>query len=158
MIYETSGDILYSRADLIAHGVAPGDRFREGLARSLREQWPRLARDFRHYCEAVQPPPGGLWIWHGCGVHVANLLTKEGGATCLSYVHRALSQLVKEIESEHYGSVALPKLGTGPGGLHWEKVWPAIEEHLGPLKIPVYVYTRFDPGRRAEEPEVLLAS
>ena len=42
MIHEVSGDILESRAEAIAHGVAPNDHFDSGLARALRERWPSM--------------------------------------------------------------------------------------------------------------------
>ena len=42
MIYEVSGDILLSKAQAIAHGVAPNDHFTNGLALSLRERYPAL--------------------------------------------------------------------------------------------------------------------
>lgn len=165
MIYEVSGDILYSRAGLIAHGVAPGDHFTQGLALGLREQWPALTKDFRHYCQTAHPQPGGLWMWHGPGVHIANLLTQEAaydhgskpGRAQLGYVNHALRELVREIEANHYSSVALPKLATGIGDLPWDKVWPLVENHLGGLKIPVYLYTQYVSGVRAEEPMVLSA-
>jgi O-acetyl-ADP-ribose deacetylase (regulator of RNase III) len=42
MIKEVSGDILLSKAQVIAHGVAPNDPFHNGLALQLREQWPAM--------------------------------------------------------------------------------------------------------------------
>lgn len=61
MIQYVSGDILLSGAAAIAHGVAPNDDFKQGLALSLREQWPALYKDFRHYCKTTHPKEGGLW-------------------------------------------------------------------------------------------------
>lgn len=58
MIKEVSGDILLSKADAIVHGVAPYDHFDSGLALSLREQWPSLFKDFKHYCHQFNPKPG----------------------------------------------------------------------------------------------------
>ena len=46
MIHEVKGDILLSHAQVIAHAIAPHDRFEHGLALSLREQWPAMARDY----------------------------------------------------------------------------------------------------------------
>lgn len=37
MIKEVSGDLLLTRAQVIAHGVAPNDPFHTGLALQLRE-------------------------------------------------------------------------------------------------------------------------
>ena len=49
MLKEVTGDILLSTAGAIAHGIAPHDNFKQGLALSLREQWPGMYKDFRHY-------------------------------------------------------------------------------------------------------------
>lgn len=38
MIHEVAGDILLTKAQAIAHGVAPNDPFDQGLARALREK------------------------------------------------------------------------------------------------------------------------
>lgn len=61
MLKEVTGDILLSTAAAIAHGVAPNDNFKQGLALALREQWPGMYKDFRHYCQTYNPKPGSAW-------------------------------------------------------------------------------------------------
>lgn len=160
MIHEVTGDILLSRAQAIAHGVAPNDHFDQGLALALRERWPSMAKDFRHYAHQEHPSPGGVWFWGGAGgVRVFNLMTQEGshergshpGKATTSHVRHSLQALAKELESEGIESVALPRLATGVGGLDWDEVQPIIKETLGSLKIPVYVYSRYEKGVQAEE-------
>ena len=76
MIYEVSGDILKTKAQAIAHGVAPNDPFNQGLAHALREQWPALYKDFRHYCHTSHPAVGDVWMWGSVGgVRIVNLMT-----------------------------------------------------------------------------------
>ena len=58
MIRDVHGDILLSKADVVAHGVAPNDDFSNGLALALRERWPAMYKDFRHYCQTTHPAPG----------------------------------------------------------------------------------------------------
>jgi len=67
VLKEVSGDILLSKAEAIAHGVAPGDHFNQGLALSLREHYPAMAKDFRHYCQLSHPKPGEIWASRGRG-------------------------------------------------------------------------------------------
>jgi O-acetyl-ADP-ribose deacetylase (regulator of RNase III) len=38
MLKEVAGDILLTKADMVAHGVAPNDGYANGLALSLRQQ------------------------------------------------------------------------------------------------------------------------
>ena len=55
MIRYVSGDLLQSKAQLIAHGVAPNDNFHQGLASALRDYWPALFKVFRHFCQSLDP-------------------------------------------------------------------------------------------------------
>ena len=64
----------------------------------------------------------------------------------------ALRALVHLADTEGFASLALPRLATGVGGLDWSDVRPVIEERLGGLGIPVYVYSEFHAGQQAEEP------
>ncbi len=166
MIHEVSGDILLSAANAIAHGVAPGDHFNQGLALALREQWPSMAKDFRHWCYQSSPKPGTAWIWSGTGARVVCLLTQEesdgnsqhGGKAHLEYVNHSLKALRHLVEKEGITSLALPRLATGVGGMNWSDVKPLVEKHLGDLKIPVFLYVEYRPEHQANEPLEATAS
>ena len=159
MIHEVSGDILLSKAQAIAHGVAPDDDFAQGLALALRENWPAMYKDFRHFCHTHHPKPGGAWSWGGPGVRVINLLTQEApdhhrghpGRAKLTHVRHALQELRQIIVDESLRSVALPRVATGVGGLDWDEVRPLIDQYLGDVEAEVYVYADFKPGVKAAE-------
>ena len=160
MIKEVHGDILLSSAQAIAHGVSPNDNFAQGLALALREQWPALYKDFRHFCQTAHPKAGEAWVWTSAeGKRIVSLLTQEAayghgekpGEATLPNVNHALRQLRKIAETEKFGSLALPRLATGVGRLDWNDVRPLLDEHLGELQIPVYVYTKYEKGVKAVE-------
>lgn len=160
MIREVSGDILLTKAEAIAHGVAPNDSFATGLAHSLREQWPGMYKDFRHFCQTQHPKSGGAWIWSGPGgKRIVNLMTQEAayghgekpGRATLENVNHTLRELKKLIEHEKLTSVALPRLATGVGGLKWDDVRLLIQKHLGDVGIPILVYNEFHAGVTADE-------
>lgn len=159
MIHEVRGDILLSRADLIAHGVAPNDDFASGLALALRERWPAMYKDFRHFCHLSHPAEGELWIWSGPGARIANLFTQKAayghgarpGAATLEHVNAALRALRRSVEKEGIASLALPRLATGVGRLSWGDVRPLIDKHLGDLPIPISLYAVYEPGHAADE-------
>jgi O-acetyl-ADP-ribose deacetylase (regulator of RNase III) len=160
MLKEVAGDILLSKAQVIAHGVAPGDHFNQGLALALRERYPAMARDFRHYCQLQNPKAGEVWAWAGAdGQRIVNLMTQQeapgkhshpGKATAHN-VNVALRNLRHLIENEGFTSVALPRLATGVGGLDWEEVRGLIENQLSDLEIPVHIYAEYKPGVEATE-------
>ncbi|MCA8965153.1 MAG: macro domain-containing protein [Planctomycetes bacterium] len=165
MIHELSGDLLLSRADLIVHGVAPHDDFKHGLALALREKFPAMYKDFRHFCHQQNPKPGTAWLWAGVdhrgeAVRIAALFTQEPpdhpggrpGKAQTGYVNQALHTLRKLITDEKVTSVALPRLATGVGGLDWQHVEPLVRAQLGSLDVPICVYTEFKPGFGATEP------
>ena len=162
MIYEVEGDILLSSAQAIAHGIAPNDPMDTGLARSLHEKFPSMHKDFHHWCHQSHPKSGKAWIWRGVsGTRIINLITQDGGydrgsrpgKATLKHVRDSLKELVKIVKKESITSLAVPRVATGKGGLHWEAVKPIIEEKLKDLDIPVYLYSTFDEGKKAKEPQ-----
>ena len=161
MLYEVAGDILKSKAQVIAHGVAANDPMKQGLALSLHEQYPAMHKDFHHWCKTSHPGTGEAWMWGAAGnVRIVNLLTQEGGhdhgskpgKASAKSVGDALRSLAKMAAKEGFTSIALPRLATGVGGLQWEEVAPLLEKRLADIGIPVYVYTEYHAGAQAEEP------
>ncbi|MFV3369142.1 macro domain-containing protein [Pseudomonas sp. NY15435] len=165
MIRYVEGDILLSKAQVIAHGIAPQDHFDSGLALDLRERWPSMVRDYRHASHSNAPKPGSIWIWSGVDADgstrcIANLLTqgmqgdgraaKPAGATVENVGH-CLKELARYLQSEHVESVALPRLATGVGGLDWKEVKPQVERYLGDLDVSVVVYETYRRGVVAVE-------
>jgi O-acetyl-ADP-ribose deacetylase (regulator of RNase III) len=115
MIREVQGDILLSRADVIAHGSTRGivNLLTQGMQSQDKAARPLKAR--------------------------------------LEDVNRALRALARHVQDEGVKSVALPRLATGVGALDWTDVKPLIEQHLGPLGIPVLVYEVYRKGVEADE-------
>ena len=159
MIHEVSGDILLAEVDAIAHGDAPNDDFHQGLALSLRDSWPAMYKDFKHYCHSHMPKVGSSWTWGSAtGPRIVALFTQEPterhhghghpGKASDSNVNHALKALRAEIVAEGWKSVALPKLATGVGGLEWDHVRPLIDRHLGDLDADVYVVTTYRAGEK----------
>lgn len=160
MIKEVKGDILLTGAQAIAHGVAPNDHFDRGLALSLRANYPAMAKDFRHFCRLKNPPPGEVWMWGTVDkFRIFNLMTQEPakslnghpGSATVQNVNQCLKNLAKELKNENIESVALPKLATGYGKMDWDDVLPLIKKHLKDVDIPVYVYSTYVKGQKAEE-------
>ncbi|MGR9086909.1 MAG: macro domain-containing protein [Gammaproteobacteria bacterium] len=161
MIYKVEGDILLSKARAIAHGVGINDPMDKGLALELHKKYPAMHKDFHRWCHQHNTKPGEAWIWHGPDdVRIVHLITQEGmdshdhrhGKATLVNVRHALNALLKIIDHEKLASIALPRLATGVGDLDWDDVWPIIDNILGGLTIPVYVYGAYQPGHQADEP------
>ena len=161
MIFEVTGDILLSTAQAVAHGISPNEHFDSGLALALREKWPALAKDFRHYAHQVHPKAGEIWTWGGVGgIRIFNLMTQDGehthgskpGRATVANVNHCLRRLRHELEKEKIKSLAIPALATGVGGLAWKDVKPLVSQHLGDCGISVYLYETYRKGQKANEP------
>ena len=57
----------------------------------------------------------------------------HSGKAKLQYIDKALKKLSYKAIEDKYKSIALPKLGTGIGGLDWKEVYPIIIKHLSDL-------------------------
>ncbi len=160
MIKKVEGDILLSDAQVIVHGVAANGPMNQGLAKALHEKYPVMHKDFHHWCHQHHPKPGSAWLWAGLdGKRIVNLITQNGGyghgahpeKATLANVKHALKALHKMAVKEKFESMALPRLATGVGGLEWDDIEPLIENNLGDLDIPVYIYEVFRPGIKGDE-------
>ena len=159
MINYVDGDILYSKADAIAHGVAPNDHFNQGLAMSLKEKWPDLYKDFRHYSHTHHPKEGTIWSWNGDSKLVVTMMTQEHapsqnslpGKSKSSYVNHCLRELKKEMTKKKMNSLALPKVATGVGGLEWDEVKALIENNFKDSEFNIYVYEKYTKDKEANE-------
>ncbi len=160
MLHEVTGDILLSKASVIVHGVSPKDSFNQGLALSIREMWPALYKDFRHYCSTYNPKPGTLWTWGGTGnTRIISLFTQDAsegrdshpGKATLPNLNHCFKELKKEVKAQGFKSVAITKIATGVGGLRWEEVKPLMWESMADIGVPVYVYSTFKKGETAKE-------
>lgn len=160
MFQEVEGDILLTEAQAIVHGVAPNDDFKHGLAFSLKEKYPKLYKDFRHFSHGNHPKEGSMWTWETeDGKKIFNLFTQEHakghgslpGKATTSYVNHCFKDLKKELQKHGVASIAIPKIATGVGGLEWEDVKPIIEKHLAELNIPIYLYETYRKDQQAEE-------
>ncbi len=160
MIHEVTGDILHSKAHAIAHGVAPNDPHNQGLALALRENWPSMYKDFRHFCQTSHPKPGSTWAWASPeGKRIVALFTQEAayghgakpGHATSEHINHALKELRRQSEVEGFESLALPRLATGVGGMTWDEVRSLIDKHLADLHIPIFLYVTYHQGMQADE-------
>ena len=151
---------MLTDADALAHGISPTDHFDSGLALTLRQDWPALYKDFRHWLHSAHPKPGELWVWSAAnGKRIVNLYTQEAGhgehskpgRASYANLNHCLRELQQWVIKEKIQSLALPRLATGVGTLEWNQVQPLIQSHLGSLDIPIYIYTTFKKGVKADE-------
>ena len=160
MLISVKGDILFTGAQAIVQGVGVRDPMDRGLALQLKNQYPLLFKDFDRWCYQHDTQPGEAWLWEAPDKRrIINLITHENTLerenhyykATLKHIKHTLAALVKIIHHEKLASLAFPKMGTGLGDLDWDDVRPLIEQQLGHLAIPVFIYEKYCPGQRGEE-------
>lgn len=106
----------------IAIEVSKDEHYKSPYLKSLKENWPSLAHDYRHYCHTYNPNTGDIWIWTSPeGQKFIHLVIDEKGADPhphnlvnadrLQSFKKALKKLKKVTEDENINKVELPKVG-----------------------------------------------
>ncbi|MBY0451580.1 MAG: hypothetical protein K2P92_01010 [Bdellovibrionaceae bacterium] len=106
----------------IAIEVSQDEHYVSPYLKSLKENWPSLARDYRHYCHTVSPKTGELWTWtspEGQKFFHLVLDAKSDHSVSENMAHaqrlqsfkRALKELKKVAEAEKIKAIELPKIG-----------------------------------------------
>jgi len=150
----TSGDTLLTKAQTIAHGVAPGENYPTGFALALRNRFPDCADDFKRACRAKNLEPGQLHLWRGPEKWILNLLTQDAAYSRDvrttrahgKYLRKALRELARASEKMEITSIAMPRICAGLGKMKWIEVKSILEDEPADVSIPVFVYERFQQG------------
>lgn len=137
MIKHIRGNLIDNagRAEAIAHGVNCKGFMGAGVAKAVRQRWPDMYAVYRAACEKEQDPLslGQVLFWGApSGLIIANIATQvgigRGVQADLGAIEQGLIKTAKWLSVAGLTSLAIPHIGSGLGGLSWEKnVWPVVE-------------------------------
>lgn len=150
MIYTREGDLLRSNMDVIAHGCNCFNTMGSGIARQIREQFPKA------YIADLTTAPGDYGKMgtftsaEQNGKIVYNLYTqyrygRDPNVVYLEYDHlqNALDAMKKDLQSRGiYDTVSLglPMIGCGLANGDWSMVSDVIEHVFDDKDVYIYVY------------------
>lgn len=146
-----TGDLFVNRfgANALAHGCNCQGSMGAGVAVGFRERYPAMYEEYRRRCKA-EPRAfnlGDAWLWKEPGKPwVFNLGTQEGywrSRATYEAVRESLTKMREQADAEQVGSVAIPRIGAGLGGLSWKKVRQVIEEVFADWPGTLYVYEEY---------------
>jgi O-acetyl-ADP-ribose deacetylase (regulator of RNase III) len=146
-----TGDLFASSARTLVNPVNCVGVMGAGLAAEFRRRFPDLDADYRRRCAAGQVRLGQPYLYRtAAGVQVINFPTKGDwrAPSRLADVDQGLAYLAAHATGWQLGSLAVPALGAGLGGLSWEQVGPLLYRHLRGFGISVAVYA--PPGTPSE--------
>lgn len=102
----------------IALEVSRDEHYKSPYLKSLKENWPSLAKDFRHYCHVFHPKTGDIWVWTSPeGQKFFHMVLDEKVAdqhvdgNRLQSFKKALKKVKKIVEEENIKVLELPHVG-----------------------------------------------
>lgn len=147
MIHYVKGNLLDAPTQALVNTVNTVGVMGKGIALQFKETFPDNFRHYQKVCKAGGLEPGGLLLHQEISLNgpriIVNFATKKEWFRNSQYewIEKGLVELVHEIQARNIKSIAIPPLGSGNGGLDWERVKPMIEEHLTPLAgVEVLIY------------------
>lgn len=155
MIHLKTGNILDSEAQALVNTVNTVGVMGKGIALQFKNQFPHNYKLYRDACKNKELTVGELLITEEESLLtgkkiIVNFPTKTHWRkpSEYEYISRGLISLANIIEERQIKSIAIPPLGSGNGGLDWNKVKPMIIETLKNHNCEVYLY---EPGTAIKE-------
>jgi O-acetyl-ADP-ribose deacetylase (regulator of RNase III) len=132
MIEIVQGNILEADAEAIVNAVNCVGVMGKGLALQFKKTHPANFQAYRRECAAGQVHPGQMFIYATGRMdkpkYIINFPTKRHWRDRSRYddIQAGLTSLVEDVGRLGIGSIAVPPLGCGLGGLEWTEVRPLI--------------------------------
>lgn len=148
MIYCVKGNILHSPSEAKVNPVNCVGVMGKGLALQFKKAYPKNFEDYKPACDSGLVRLGEMFITvyaehEGVKKYIINFPTKKhwSDKSSLCDIRYGLRDLIQWVSTLRIGSVAIPKVGCGLGGLDWEEVRPLIVEACERLpNVEWYIY------------------
>jgi O-acetyl-ADP-ribose deacetylase (regulator of RNase III) len=141
------GNLLDAKTQALVNTVNTVGVMGKGIALQFKEAYPMNFKIYVAACKRKELQPGTLLVVKEHGPQgekiIINFPTKTAWfmKSKYEYIEEGLKALVDVIEEHNIQSIAIPPLGCGNGGLHWEKVRLLIEKYLGHLShVSIQIY------------------
>ena len=151
-----SGDLFVNlyNAKAFAHGCNCQGSMGAGIAVGFRERYPEMYEQYRARCKA-KPREfnlGDVWLWKAKGQPwVFNLGTQEGvwrARASYEAIETALTRMRDLADTEGIGTIAIPRIGVGYGGLSWKEVREIVIRVFADWSGRLIVYEKFVPAEK----------
>ena len=147
MIEYRTGDILQADVEALVNTVNCVGVMGRGIALQFRNAYPENFRAYAAACAKREVQPGRMFV-HSTGKLmnprlIVNFPTKRHWRekSSMADIESGLAALARTVREYGLGSIAVPPLGCGLGGLRWEAVRPRIEAAMRALPhVRVLVY------------------
>jgi O-acetyl-ADP-ribose deacetylase (regulator of RNase III) len=147
MIHYKTGNLLESQAEALVNTVNTVGVMGKGIALQFKNMFPHNYKLYVKACKNKEVRVGNLFVTEeetlltGKKI-IVNFPTKTDWRlpSEYKYIEDGLVELVKVIKEKNIKSIAIPPLGSGNGGLDWNKVKRILEEYLVDVDCDIYIY------------------
>ncbi len=157
MIRTVTGNLLAADVDALVNTVNTVGVMGKGIALQFKNAYPQMFKAYARAVKAGEVQLGRMHIWETGQLdgprYIINFPTKGHwrSGSKIRDIDAGLVDLVSVIKYLGIGSIAIPPLGAGNGGLEWDQVEPRIRAALAALPdIDARVYTPTFTPRAAE--------
>ena len=147
MIHYKIGNLLESEAEALVNTVNTVGVMGKGIALQFKNIFPNNFKLYNNACKNKEFKVGQLLITEEESLLVGkkiiiNFPTKTHWRlpSEYQYIEVGLVELVKVITEKNIKSIAIPPLGSGNGGLDWNRVKQILEKHLAEVNCDIYIY------------------
>ncbi len=147
MIQYKIGNLLNSEAEALVNTVNTVGVMGKGIALQFKNMFPNNYKLYVNACKSKELKIGKLLVTEeetllsGKKI-IINFPTKTNWRlpSEYQYIEAGLVELVKVIEEKNIKSIAIPPLGSGHGGLDWNRVKQLLEKYLTDVDCDIYIY------------------
>lgn len=156
-IVRGQGNLLTADVDALVNTVNTEGVMGKGLALQFKKAFPDNFASYERACKAGEVKTGQVHVMQRLASprFIINFPTKQHwrAPSKIEYVRDGLKDLIERVKELHIGSIALPPLGCGNGGLAWSAVRPLIIEAFA--AVPEVRVVLFEPGDAPAADQIL---
>lgn len=147
MIHYKTGNLFDSEAEALVNTVNTIGVMGKGIALQFKNMFPNNYKIYSNACKNNELKIGQLLVTEEATLLtgkkiIINFPTKTNWRlpSEYKYIEDGLVELKKVIKAKNIKSIAIPPLGTGNGGLDWNKVKQILGNSLSNLDCEIYIY------------------
>ncbi|MFH2067386.1 MAG: macro domain-containing protein [Pseudomonadota bacterium] len=147
MIERTHGNMLTADTEALVNTVNCVGVMGKGIALQFKKAFPENFKVYETACRREEVMPGRMFVFETGQIfnprYIINFPTKRHwrGKSRYEDIEAGLRALVEEVRARKILSIAIPPLGSGLGGLQWNRVKSMIEaafEQLPDVQVKLY--------------------
>lgn len=147
MIQSKFGDILLANVEAIVNTVNCVGVMGKGIALQFKMKYPDNYQFYKRTCNEGRMLVGEVLVFECSSTinpkYIINFPTKRHwkANSNIEDISKGLASLISEVKNRQIKSLAIPALGSGLGGLDWQRVKPLIIEAFSSLPdVDVWLY------------------